>query len=868
VSSAGSATHEPATPGGSTAVTPDAAAGWAKLKDLFAEALEKAPASRPEFLAEACGGDAALRAEVESLLRANDQAGRFLDSGARLPMSSQRLDPGTRLGPYEILSLLGAGAMGEVYRAHDVRLGREVAIKVLAVAGHREEGMRRFEFEARAAAALNHPSILAVYDVGTHERNPYIVSEFLRGHTLREALEQERLPLRKAIDYALQLADGISAAHEKGIVHRDLKPENLFVTTAGRLKILDFGIAKLVPERESAPLPSPEVSTQAGTLLGTIGYMSPEQVRGEPADQRSDIFSFGTILYEMLAGERPFTRASPLETAHAIVHEAPPALPDSVPRELAKIVRRCLKNDPSARFQSARDLGLQLTASVPSGAGQRGSRRRRLLPLVLGIGLLAATTGLLSFFGSRGGRPSSTSSGGSAAASIAVLPFADMSAGNDEQYVSDGIAEEILNQLAQVEGLRVVGRTSSFSFRGKAAKTKDIASELNVAHLLNGSVRRDGNRVRISAELVDSAGYRVWSQTYDRELAGVFAMQDEISRAVVDALKVRLAAPHAEIPRRRRTTSPEVYNEYLLGNQFLSRQTYDNYRRALAAYQRAVALDSSFAPPWAGLALAEFWAAEGADSAAALSGAYARAAAAAEKAIAIDPDLAEGYSARGYVRLATFDWQGSRSDFERSLALNPNDAQTWARHAALFAALGRLPDAIAEARKATELEPLWAGSWSSLGRLYYSSGQLGPARAALARALRINPEQSYAPLHLAVVSLLEKRPAEALSFASRSTAEPFRLPVEAAALHDLGRQDEAERKLQELIERFAHFSAYEVAQVYAWFGDRHRAFEWLERAWVKRDPGLANVKFDVGLRNLRSDPRFNELLQKMNLPLD
>jgi TolB-like protein/Tfp pilus assembly protein PilF len=868
------ATPNPPRTGGSHVGANGDAARWSRIKGVFAAALEKDPASRAEFVAQACGDDAALHTEIESLLKAHGEVGRILDFPASLPGSPPTLEAGTRIGPYEILAPLAAGGMGEVYRARDARLGREVAIKMLAVAGNREEATRRFELEARAIAALNHPNVLAVYDVGTYGGNPYIVSELLRGHTLREALQGGRLPLREALEYASQLAEGISAAHEQGIVHRDLKPENLFLTSGGTIKILDFGIAKLIAEQRGTAS-TPDLKTQTGVLLGTIAYMSPEQLRGQSADQRSDIFSFGAVLYEMLAGQPAFAGASSLERAHAIVSDEPRPLPDDVPDQLQRVVHGCLCKDPSARWPSAKNLVEQLTAaSVAISTGAAGRARTRLTgtritALLLGIGAVAAGAGVIlvqlrAYNGSR----TVTASAPAPAASIAVLRFADMSAAKDQQYFSDGVAESILDALAHIDRLRVAGRTSSFSFDGKGVPANEIARALNVAYLLEGSVRRDDGRVRITVQLIDADGYHVWSQTYDHALTGIFDTQDEISRAVVEALKVRLAAPSAEAPRSKRATSPQAYVEYLLGNQFAHRLTYDNYRRALAAYERALALDPNFAPAWAGLALVDFWAAEGAETAAALERAYSRAMAAAEKAIAIDPDLAVAYSARGYLRLAMFNWQGSRSDLERALALNPNDAHARLHHASLLASLGRLPEAVAEAQAATELEPLLGRAWSFLGRLYYSSGQLGPARAALERALRIDPEQSYAPLHLAIVSLLEKRPSEALSFASRSSAAAFRLPVEAAALHDLGRQDEADQKLGSLIARFRHFGAYEIADVYAWFGDLPHAFEWLKRASENRDPGLANIKFDVALRNVRGDPRFHEMLRKMDLPLD
>jgi len=505
------------------------------------------------------------------------------------------------------------------------------------------------------------------------------------------------------------------------------------------------------------------------------------------------------------------------------------------------------------------DVGAAGIERTPPSASVRGPR---LTLVLVGIGLLAAAPGLIWYFAVRG-RPRAVAA---VAPSIAVLPFADMSPAKDQEYFSDGVAEEILDALAQVEGLRVAGRTSSFSFKGKSEDLRSIGEKLNVGTILEGSVRKEGNQVRITAQLVNATdGFHLWSETYNRELTGVFAAQDEISRAVVDALKLRLMP--AQQPRRR-TANPEVYNEYLLGKQFFHRLTLDNYRRAAAAFERALALDPGFAPAWAGLGMATFWVADVADTTAQISAGYERALAAAEKAVALDPGQVDGYAARGFLRSAIrWDWEGARSDFERALALNPGVAENHQRHAvAVLAPLGRLRDAIREAQKATELDPLSAIAWSSLGRLYWIDGQLGPAQAALERSLRILPEQNYAASNLAITLLLQKRPLEALAAAELSTHDLFRTSGKAMALHDLGRTDEARRLAEEMVTRWADGGAFQIAETYAWFGDRERAFQWLDRAYAQHDSGLPYLRSDALLRSLHGDPRFAALLRNMKLP--
>jgi serine/threonine protein kinase len=434
------------------------------------------------------------------------------------------LAPGVRLGPYEVVSPLGAGGMGEVYKARDPRLGRDVAIKVLppSVAADPSR-LHRFEQEARAVAALSHANILAVFDIGAGEV-PFLVTELLEGETLRTVIERGPVPLRQATDIALQLVAGLAAAHGRGIVHRDLKPENIFVTRDGTVKILDFGLAKYEAGLTgSTGVDHTMAATNVGVILGTVGYMAPEQIRGEHADHRSDIFAVGTVLYEMVSGQRAFYGDSPADTMSAVLREQPPdlVLRTGTPPAVARIVRRCLEKDAAERFQSARDVRFALEAvtdaspAAPQAADQK---------------------------------------------SIAVLPFANMSADPENQYFSDGLAEELINALTRLPGLHVASRTSAFRFRGREIDIRHIGKELGVATVLEGSVRKSGNRLRITAQLINVAdGYHLWSERYDREMADVFAIQDKMAKPSSRRSRHRWRAkpkpPSGAAPIIRRRTS-------------------------------------------------------------------------------------------------------------------------------------------------------------------------------------------------------------------------------------------------------------------------------------------------------------------------
>jgi serine/threonine-protein kinase len=600
---------------------------------------------------------------------------------------------GTRLGPYEIHSLIGAGGMGEVYRARDPRLGRDVAIKVLPESAGGPH-LRRFEQEARAVAALSHPNVLAIFDVGIGDP-PYLVSELLDGETLRARLVRGRLPLAAILDTARQFLSGLSAAHARGIIHRDLKPDNIFLTRDGVVKILDFGLAKSVAPAASTVSDVDVTSAPAtidGTILGTVGYMAPEQVRGAAIDHRCDIFAVGTVLYEMVTGDRAFRGDSPADTMSAILREQPRdvSMHSGVPPALGRIIQRCLEKSPDQRFQSAQDLRFAL-----EGISQTD---------------IAAPA-----------RPSSQDEG---PASIAVLPFTDMSAQRDQAYFCEGMAEEIINALARVEGLRVAPRTSTFQARATTADLGQIADALGVRHLLEGSVRTAGQRLRVTAQVVDVNDRRaVWSDRFDGELADVFDIQETIAERIVTALKTRLVGATAtavESVRRQYTPKVEAYQAYLQGLHH--RYTTYDLVESLRWFERATELDPLYADAHVGVAyvsavLANF---------AFLSPTEARvkSRAAIAKAMEIDANLPVAHAALAWwTSLHEWNWARAEQMFQHALSLDASCLEAHAFYGLVCGALQREDEAVAHMSRLVQLDPLspWTHGVSALA--YHTIGR-------------------------------------------------------------------------------------------------------------------------------------------------
>jgi eukaryotic-like serine/threonine-protein kinase len=779
------------------------------------------------------------------------------------------LSAGTRLGPYEILSPLGAGGMGEVYKARDSRLDRDVAVKVLPESLLEDgEALARFEREAKAVAALSHPNILAIHDFGREGGIAYAVMELLEGETLRERLDAGAVPVRKALDYGLQIAQGLAAAHDRGIVHRDLKPQNVFLTRDGLVKIFDFGLALRRPldavgrGRTAAgqhPMAESDMTaastegeeptlTRRGMILGTVGYMAPEQVRGRPADHRSDLFSFGVILYEMLSGERAFRKDSEIETMMAILQEEPPQLSRAgkgVPPELEEIVEHCLEKTPEERFQSARDLGFALRVAEreartsPSGRSDSGARSGASAP-----------------------------AGEASQASIAVLPLRNLSADPGNEYFSDGMTEEIINALTKIEALHVASRTSAFAFKGKDEDVRRIGAALGVRTVLEGSVRQFGKKIRVTAQLINVAdGYHLWSERYDREMEDVFAMQDEISRAIAGMLKVRLLPAEEANLSLRGTENVEAYNDFLKGRYHFNRR---EPTEAIAEFERALARDPGYVDAYTGLA--DAYCIYGFYGGISTLDAFARARAAARKAREIQPDSAEVHVSLALVE-HYFGWDVVREETElrEAIRLAPRSAAAYS-WLGLCLALVREGDeeSIAMARRATELEPLSANAQTNVGAAFYAARRFDEAVQEFRRALHIDPNAPY-PLWLSTLSLMALgRNDEAVASLEKVTALTKRkqshyLGLLGGAYAAAGNRDKAiavAAELEDMASR-EYVAPFHLAFLHIPMGNLEEAISCLEKACADRNALTWWVKTGQFYDPIRSHPRYAALVEKI-----
>jgi eukaryotic-like serine/threonine-protein kinase len=854
------------------------------IEEIFLAALEQEPDQVGAFLDRACDGDAVLRREVEALLASDQRAGRFIEKSAvglaTKVIQNQEADSfvGQTIDHYKISESIGTGGMGEVYLAIDIVAGRKAALKLLPLRFTGDAArLKRFQQEAHAVVALNHPNILTVYEIGEDHSIHYIASELIEGETLRQRLTRGPMQLSEAVDVAIQVASALAAAHQARIVHRDIKPENIMLRPDGYVKVLDFGIAKLAEQEVPLAMPRDKalllVETNLGSILGTVRYMSPEQACGGHVDKSSDIWSLGVVLYEMVTGHAPFTGDTPREVMSSILEKEPPPVARHVahaPAELQQIVSRTLRKDRDERYHSAHELfealkGLRHKLEVEtelkrSAAGRPWLRWIRSPAAVLGL-LVAAMAVAVPFYWHRNLTTSSPPE-----KSIAVLPFLDLSETKDQEYFCDGMSEEIIDALAKVDGLRVVARASSFSFKGKNVNPSDVGKNLNVANVLAGSLRREGNRVRVTAELINTrSGFHLWTETYDRELAGVFALQDEITRSIVDALKIKFAVPLSVHEQRDR----DVYDLYLQGLYFSNKSSEEDLRRALSFFQRAVEKDPTFSRAWTGIAKVWYFLA---DVYVKPLDAYPASKEAALKAIALDEKDAEAHCYLSEAkRVLDWDLAGADAELKRALQLDPNSA---AAH--FFSGLhplfrGELKDGLQLILEAEKLDPVSPITSYVATAAYLANDRVDDAVIEGQRTLQLDPNYFYLDSVLAAAYREKGNFPEAIALYTKAQ-EATRLPSSGLAITyaRMDQQTEARNILAQLVQarEKRYVSAPLIAAVSTALGDKEEAFRWLERAYAEHSGVLQWIAFLPEFRSLHSDARFPGLLRRISASQD
>jgi len=857
---------------------------WKQIDQIFEAALELAVDKRSAFLEEACAGDDELRKEVETLLSSEHQAGSSIDGSPKLiaanliAQSKGKLSGALLAGRYQIISSLGAGGMGEVYREKDLRLDRDVAIKVLPESlAANPDALSRFEREAKAVAALSHPNILSIHDFASDNGVSFAVMELLEGETLRQHINASPFSWRKAVEIAVPIAEGLAAAHSRGVIHRDLKPENIFLTKDGQIKILDFGLAqwkRTTLEQELSTAKTESQLTQSGMVMGTVPYMSPEQVRGIPVDARSDIFSFGSVLYEILSGTRAFSGNTAADTLAAILKEPPKdrdALRKKIPEGLDRTITHCLEKNPEQRFQTAQDLAFDLKA-ILSGSSTIVQERPKTRNVWIALMIVALMIlGGIIFYKLNQLKPIKA---GKEIQSLAILPFTNVGGDSEREYLSEGITESIINSLSQLPGLRVIARGTVFTYSGKDVDPRKVGRDLNVETVVTGRVFQQGDTLVVNADLVKvDDGTSLWGQKYNRKVNDAIEVQEAIANEIAQTLRSKLTGEQKKIISKRYTENPEAYQLYLRGMHHWWKSTEEDNEKARDYFQQAIELDPAYALAYAGLG--DYYL-EAASDYLPPRDAWPKAEAAFHKALEIDDSLAIAY--RGLAKYSEsylWNWPEAERQFKRAFELDPKNPLIHFAYAWFLLTINKVDQAIAEMQVASKQDPLSRNFSLQVGQMMYIKGRYQDAIKQLKNTIELDPDYEVTHLSLADVyeqignydeAILESQKAYQL-MGDDETAELYGKAKGEAGYHDLRERIER-RSLENLKEyaKTAYVSPLVFAGTYAHLGDKDEAFQWLEKAYEDRSVLLVQLKVSRDWDNIRSDPRFTDLVNRIGLP--
>ena len=896
---------------------------WQQIDHLYHAALDYDSAKRAAFLGEACADDPELRREVESLIKSHERAGSFITEpamkvAARMMAEDQ---PTSRVGQtvshYKVEALLGLGGMGEVYLAEDISLGRKVALKFLPVYLTADpERLRRFKQEARTASALNHPNIVTVHEIGNVDTDHFIAAEFIDGVTLRERRDDRPFELSEALDIAAQIASALSAAHEAGIVHRDIKPENVMLRRDGFVKVLDFGLAKLAAA--AGPSHKLKFSTDPGMVMGTAHYMSPEQARGEDVDTRTDIWSLGVVLYEMVIGQMPFTGETP---SHVIVSilESQPLLGDGceVPPELEEVIGKALRKNREERYETANELaldlknlkqelelqartrrslgprtgishaaaekdtealhgsGMQTSVTTPRPTSNAEYLVRKIKSHKRGAALAAAamilvlTASAYFFYSNR--TSGHVTASGEAIDSLLVMPFVNESGDSNSDYLADGITESVIRRLTQLPELRVISHEAVLRYRSKQVDPQALGREFKVRAVLIGRMKQRGDGLAVSTELVDVRdNTRLWGEQYDRKLSDVLIVQEEVALKISEGLRLRITGEEKKKLEKRYTQNPEAFKFYSSGNYQLRNNTREGIEKSIEYYERAIRIDPRYALAYVGLAEAhhrlQFRGFKMAKEN------LQKREWAALKAVEVDEMLSEAHVALARVKQFSQDYVGAEKEIKRALELDPNSFDANQRYALDLAYAGRTDEALVYAHRCYELssDPTRSSELSFIGFVYLLGGQYDDAIQWYLKAIERSPANITPRLNLGEAYLAKGMYKESIAelkrvVASDSTPEAWdRYPVLAFAYAVSGNRDEALKILaeQKRLAKQRYINPYNFAIIYTGLGDKDRAFEYLNKAFEEGKP-LLHVPVRPLFESLRSDPRYKELLHRI-----